>query len=168
MSKKLVDVTTSVRIWTPARCECVQACLGDVARAPRGRRCFRAGPPHCRRPGPVASAAARQRSGPVYSIDYRGTDVPGDATDAPGDRVGRARPEQNGKAKASRAAAPRPAPTAGTMRPGRGRLAQLGEHQLDKLGVTGSSPVPPITKSPAQAGFSFQASIARLGGVSAA
>ena len=26
----------------------------------------------------------------------------------------------------------------------RGRLAQLGEHQLDKLGVTGSSPVPPI------------------------
>ena len=25
----------------------------------------------------------------------------------------------------------------------RGRLAQLGEHQLDKLGVTGSSPVPP-------------------------
>jgi hypothetical protein len=24
-----------------------------------------------------------------------------------------------------------------------GRLAQLGEHQLDKLGVTGSSPVPP-------------------------
>ena len=25
-----------------------------------------------------------------------------------------------------------------------GRLAQLGEHQLDKLGVTGSSPVPPI------------------------
>ncbi len=27
-----------------------------------------------------------------------------------------------------------------------GRLAQLGEHQLDKLGVTGSSPVPPIGK----------------------
>src|SRR4029453_4834071 len=26
-----------------------------------------------------------------------------------------------------------------------GRLAQLGEHQLDKLGVTGSSPVPPIS-----------------------
>ena len=25
-----------------------------------------------------------------------------------------------------------------------GRLAQLGEHQLDKLGVTGSSPVSPI------------------------
>jgi hypothetical protein len=25
-----------------------------------------------------------------------------------------------------------------------GRLAQLGEHQLDKLGVTGSSPVPPM------------------------
>ena len=25
----------------------------------------------------------------------------------------------------------------------KGRLAQLGEHQLDKLGVTGSSPVPP-------------------------
>ncbi len=25
-----------------------------------------------------------------------------------------------------------------------GRLAQLVEHQLDKLGVTGSSPVPPI------------------------
>ena len=30
-----------------------------------------------------------------------------------------------------------------------GRLAQLGEHQLDKLGVTGSSPVPPIEESPA-------------------
>ena len=29
-----------------------------------------------------------------------------------------------------------------------GRLAQLGEHQLDKLGVTGSSPVPPIRRSP--------------------
>ncbi len=29
-------------------------------------------------------------------------------------------------------------------RPPQGRLAQLGEHQLDKLGVTGSSPVPPI------------------------
>jgi hypothetical protein len=27
-----------------------------------------------------------------------------------------------------------------------GRLAQLGEHQLDKLGVTGSSPVPPTLK----------------------
>src|ERR1700722_14092360 len=30
--------------------------------------------------------------------------------------------------------------------PAPGRLAQLGEHQLDKLGVTGSSPVPPIEK----------------------
>src|SRR5262249_8151832 len=29
-----------------------------------------------------------------------------------------------------------------------GRLAQLGEHQLDKLGVTGSSPVPPICEKP--------------------
>jgi hypothetical protein len=28
-----------------------------------------------------------------------------------------------------------------------GRLAQLGEHQLDKLGVTGSSPVPPTSKT---------------------
>ena len=27
--------------------------------------------------------------------------------------------------------------------PQQGRLAQLGEHQLDKLGVTGSSPVTP-------------------------
>ena len=36
-----------------------------------------------------------------------------------------------------------------------GRLAQLGEHQLDKLGVTGSSPVPPIHGSPAKAGFLF-------------
>jgi hypothetical protein len=33
-----------------------------------------------------------------------------------------------------------------------GRLAQLGEHQLDKLGVTGSSPVPPITEAPASPG----------------
>ena len=31
----------------------------------------------------------------------------------------------------------------------------MGEHQLDKLGVTGSSPVPPTPESPAQAGFSF-------------
>src|SRR4051795_2283784 len=34
-----------------------------------------------------------------------------------------------------------------------GRLAQLGEHQLDKLGVTGSSPVPPTSERPAQAGL---------------
>jgi hypothetical protein len=33
-----------------------------------------------------------------------------------------------------------------------GRLAQLGEHQLDKLGVTGSSPVPPI-KTPVKRWF---------------
>src|SRR5471030_1922490 len=33
-----------------------------------------------------------------------------------------------------------------------GRLAQLGEHQLDKLGVTGSSPVPPTRKAPASPG----------------
>jgi hypothetical protein len=39
--------------------------------------------------------------------------------------------------------------------PPRGRLAQLGEHQLDKLGVTGSSPVPPTTKTPANRGFWF-------------
>jgi putative SOS response-associated peptidase YedK len=31
---------------------------------------------------------------------------------------------------------------------GPGRLAQLGEHQLDKLGVTGSSPVPPTNRNP--------------------
>src|SRR4051812_43383716 len=31
--------------------------------------------------------------------------------------------------------------------PSPGRLAQLGEHQLDKLGVTGSSPVPPINRN---------------------
>ena len=35
-----------------------------------------------------------------------------------------------------------------------GRLAQLGEHQLDKLGVTGSSPVPPTRKPPLARGFS--------------
>ena len=34
------------------------------------------------------------------------------------------------------------------LSPRPGRLAQLGEHQLDKLGVTGSSPVPPITRKP--------------------
>ena len=34
-----------------------------------------------------------------------------------------------------------------------GRLAQLGEHQLDKLGVTGSSPVPPIRKCLQNRGF---------------
>ncbi len=36
-----------------------------------------------------------------------------------------------------------------------GRLAQLGEHQLDKLGVTGSSPVPPIEESPGNGAFAF-------------
>ena len=36
-----------------------------------------------------------------------------------------------------------------------GRLAQLGEHQLDKLGVTGSSPVPPIRKGPHKRAFLF-------------
>src|SRR5919199_4692715 len=40
----------------------------------------------------------------------------------------------------------------------RGRLAQLGEHQLDKLGVTGSSPVPP-THRRMQAFFSAEAGI---------
>ena len=34
-----------------------------------------------------------------------------------------------------------------------GRLAQLGEHQLDKLGVTGSSPVPPMKKGPGNGAF---------------
>ncbi len=33
-----------------------------------------------------------------------------------------------------------------------GRLAQLGEHQLDKLGVTGSSPVPPTSRKPRSRG----------------
>jgi hypothetical protein len=37
----------------------------------------------------------------------------------------------------------------------RGRLAQLGEHQLDKLGVTGSSPVPPTSEAPANVGLSL-------------
>jgi hypothetical protein len=40
----------------------------------------------------------------------------------------------------------------GYTEPPQGRLAQLGEHQLDKLGVTGSSPVPPTYKSPALGG----------------
>ena len=33
-----------------------------------------------------------------------------------------------------------------------GRLAQLGEHQLDKLGVTGSSPVAPTSRNPRKSG----------------
>ena len=36
-----------------------------------------------------------------------------------------------------------------------GRLAQLGEHQLDKLGVTGSSPVPPIREDAGNGVFLF-------------
>ena len=48
---------------------------------------------------------------------------------APGDVAGRA-PARRGRMLWSATA---------------GRLAQLGEHQLDKLGVTGSSPVTPIT-----------------------
>ena len=43
-----------------------------------------------------------------------------------------------------------------------GRLAQLGEHQLDKLGVTGSSPVPPTSRKPRIAGlFSRQVNCRR-------
>ncbi len=38
---------------------------------------------------------------------------------------------------------------------GPGRLAQLGEHQLDKLGVTGSSPVPPTSKDLQKQVFCF-------------
>jgi hypothetical protein len=44
-------------------------------------------------------------------------------------------------------------PESGYTDQSQGRLAQLGEHQLDKLGVTGSSPVPPIGKGPAKAAF---------------
>ena len=47
-----------------------------------------------------------------------------------------------------------------------GRLAQLGEHQLDKLGVTGSSPVPPTSRKPARgAGFRFSGPSASDNGV---
>ena len=35
----------------------------------------------------------------------------------------------------------------------RGPLAQLGEHQLDKLGVAGSSPARPIGQKPRSSGF---------------
>lgn len=42
-----------------------------------------------------------------------------------------------------------------------GRLAQLGEHQLDKLGVTGSSPVPPTAKGPQSGPFLSVCSISR-------
>jgi hypothetical protein len=49
---------------------------------------------------------------------------------------GRAPPQEKGKSGSAELATVR-AP---------GRLAQLGEHQLDKLGVTGSSPVPPTKK----------------------
>ena len=52
-------------------------------------------------------------------------------------------------ARASRSIHPR----SSAKIPAQGRLAQLGEHQLDKLGVTGSSPVPPTSRKP------------RLGGV---
>ena len=41
---------------------------------------------------------------------------------------------------------PRPGCVSSAKSDNLGRLAQLGEHQLDKLGVTGSSPVPPIKK----------------------
>jgi hypothetical protein len=39
-----------------------------------------------------------------------------------------------------------------SLRMAPGRLAQLGEHQLDKLGVTGSSPVPPTSRKPRHGG----------------
>ncbi len=42
---------------------------------------------------------------------------------------------------------PRPGCVSSAKSDNLGRLAQLGEHQLDKLGVTGSSPVPPIEKA---------------------
>ena len=66
-----------------------------------------------------------------------------------------------GAARASTPPACRSSPRAAGAAPGgcyparpRGRLAQLGEHQLDKLGVTGSSPVTPTSESPASRGFS--------------
>src|SRR4051794_11514798 len=50
-----------------------------------------------------------------------------------------------------------------TARPG--RLAQLGEHQLDKLGVTGSSPVPPTSETPASPGVFVPSGTARQAAV---
>ena len=44
-----------------------------------------------------------------------------------------------------------------------GRLAQLGEHQLDKLGVTGSSPVPPMERPAGDGGFFLGGRTARRG-----
>jgi hypothetical protein len=46
----------------------------------------------------------------------------------------------------------RAGPQAGAGNSHPGPLAQLGEHQLDKLGVTGSSPVRPIAEKPRSGG----------------
>ena len=68
-------------------------------------------------------------------------------------RPDRARPREPDRCRRSRRAAARSSRRwrsvtcplcAATIPCDPGRLAQLGEHQLDKLGVTGSSPVPPI------------------------
>ena len=65
------------------------------------------------------------------------------------------RPAQGGRRGLRRRVA-RGGPPSGCARlcdPGSpGRLAQLGEHQLDKLGVTGSSPVAPISTTTAAVG----------------
>ena len=45
-----------------------------------------------------------------------------------------------------------------------GRLAQLGEHQLDKLGVTGSSPVPPTIRKPRSGGVFYAPSVSSVRG----
>ena len=67
----------------------------------------------------------------------------------------RRRPAQGGRRGLRRRVA-RGGPPSGCARlcdPGSpGRLAQLGEHQLDKLGVTGSSPVAPISTTTAAVG----------------
>ena len=107
--------------------------------------------------------SARGRRSPAAS-----SSSPPQPSESPASRSGKA-PQETSRAVSYRTGATWPegcslTATKDRFRPGelhpaglqsesQGRLAQLGEHQLDKLGVTGSSPVPPTIGKP------------RLGGV---
>src|SRR5262245_23045315 len=84
-----------------------------------------------------AAARASATTAPIRTLDRRPQPVPRSSLTVGKDKL---LPGAHGREPRERARGVR---AGATMRlPG--RLAQLGEHQLDKLGVTGSSPVPPI------------------------
>ena len=69
-----------------------------------------------------------------------------------GSCTGHASPFRGARARRAGRSAGLPSSKRSVESRAQGRLAQLGEHQLDKLGVTGSSPVPPTLASLTGAG----------------